>query len=46
MTGPIVLSAFVGAGASLFAIVLFNVLFGTRKRNESTVGSREDEIWE
>ena len=46
MTGPIVLSAVAGASASLFFVFLFNAVLETRKRKQSVLRPREDEVWE
>jgi len=44
MTGPLLLSAAVGASASLLIAFCFKSLYGRRKR--SVFQPREDEIWE
>jgi hypothetical protein len=48
MTGPVLLSAVIGASTSLFVAFVFKSLHDVRRgrRKQSTFRSREDEIWE
>jgi hypothetical protein len=49
MTGPMLLSAVIGASSSLFVAFVFKSLYdarSSRRKQSASFRAREDEIWE